>query len=180
MHTLMRSTTISFVSLGLALCASPALAATITRQDFNGNFTLLDSTSIADPFPESTDYSGFVTYDENNSLVDWAIDVEELNLSLNPDSNNFDTPDVTFDLSSESNWDLRIDFGIAVDAPLYEIERDSTEINFVANLGLTGAATYVDSDASIDVTSTNTTVPEPSTIFASLAFLATMTMLNKD
>ncbi|MDJ0631781.1 MAG: hypothetical protein QNJ34_01195 [Xenococcaceae cyanobacterium MO_188.B29] len=101
-------------------------------------------------------------------------------MSINPDSNNFGTPDVTFDLSSEFDWDLRIDFGIAADAPLYTIERDSTEINFVANLGLTGAATYVDSAASIDVTSTNTTVPEPSTIFASLAFLATMTMLKKD
>ncbi len=101
-------------------------------------------------------------------------------VSINPDSNNFGTPDVTFDLSSEFDWDLRIDFGIAADAPLYTIERDSTEINFVANLGLTGAATYVDSAASIDVTSTNTTVPEPSTVFASLAFLATMTMLKKD
>ena len=175
MQTLIRSTTIGFLSLGMTFCASSALGITLTRQDFSGNFTLVDSTTFGEPFPESTEYSGFVAYDEKNSLLDWKVDVKELNLSLNPDSNDFGlTPDTTFTLSSLSNWDLRIDFGIAFDAPLYTLQRDSTKINF-SRESFGGFFNYSDPAANIKVTQ----VPEPSTIFGSLAFLSTIIILKK-
>ena len=96
LQALIRSTTISFLSLGIAFCASPALGNTLTRQDFSGNFTLVDSAILGTPPPESTEYLGFITYDESNSLLDWEVRVEELDLLLNPDSTDFDlTPATT-------------------------------------------------------------------------------------
>ena len=131
--------------------------------------------------PESADYSGFVAYDEAARLLDWEINVEELDLSLNSASNDLDLmPDITFDLSSLSNWDLKIDFGIAFDAPLFELQRDTTTINF-SQTSLIGLTAYSDPDANINVTSTDTdpSVPEPSAILGSLAFLSTLTILKK-
>ncbi len=178
-QALIRSTTVGFLSLGIAFCASPALGSTLTRQDFSGNFTLVQSPNFGGSFPETTEYSGFVSYDENNSLLDWEVNVEELSLSLNPDSNDFGSiQDVTFDLSSEDNWNLRIDFGIAFDTPLYTLQRDSAEINFSQST-FGGTLSYSDSAADINVTSSTTPVPEPSTIFASLAFLSTITMIKR-
>ncbi len=175
MQTLIRSTTIGFLSLGMAFCASSALGITLTTQKFSGNFTLVDSTTVGEPFPEYTEYSGFVAYDQKNSLRDWEVNVKELNLSLNPDSNDFGLkPDTTFTLSSLSNWDLRIDFGIAFDAPLYTLQRESKTINF-SRASFGGFFNYSDPDANIKVTQ----VPEPSTIFGSLAFLSTITILKK-
>ena len=173
MQTLIRGTTIGFLSLGIAFCASSALGATLTTQNFKGNFTLVDSRTLGEPFPESAEYSGFVTYDGENSLLDWEVNVKELDLSLNPDSNNFGlTPDTTFALSSPSNWDLSIDFGIAFDAPLFTLQRESTKINF-SQTSFGSFFEYSDPAANI------TSVPEPSTIFGSLAFLSTIIILKK-
>ena len=181
MQTLIRSTTVALLSVGITFSASSALASTLTRQDFSGNFTLVNSQFFGGPFPESTEYSGFVSYDEEDRLLDWKVNVKELDLSLNPDSNDLGlTPDITFDLSSVSNWDLRIDFGIAIDAPLYTLKRDDTTINF-SRQSFGGFLSYSDSAANINVTSTDTdsSVPEPSTLFGSLAFLSTLTILKK-
>ena len=177
---LIEATTIGLLSLGIGFCAAPALGNTLTRQDFSGNFNLLDSASIGEPFPQSTEYSGFVTYDNNNSLLDWEINVEELNLSLEPDSNIFGlSPNTAFELSSPSNWNLSIDFGIAFDAPLYNLQRNSGEINF-SLMSFGSFFNYSDPAADINVTSfSNTPVPEPSATLTLVAFLSTMTMLKR-
>ncbi len=180
MQGLIGVTTIGLLSWGIGFCAAPALGNTLTRQDFSGNFNLLDSASIGEPFPQSTEYSGFVTYDNNNSLLDWEINVEQLNLSLEPDSNVFGlSPNTAFELSSPSNWNLSIDFGIAVDAPLYNLQRNSGEINFsLTSFG--SFFNYSDPAADINVTSfSNTPVPETSATLTLVAFLSTITMLKR-
>lgn len=178
LQTLIRESTIGFLSLAIAFCASPVFGQTLTRQTFSGNFTLLNSSTFGDPFPPSTDYSGFVSYDQNNRLLDWEVKVEELSLSLNPEANEFTTPTVTFELSSPSNWNLAIDFGIALDLPLYTLQRDSGAINFSLN-SFGSFFNYADPAANIDLTSASISVPEPSPLLASLAFLGTITLLKR-
>jgi hypothetical protein len=168
---------IACFGLGVGFAASPALATVLTRQDFNGNFTLVDSRSLGDPFPESTGYSGFVLYDENDSLLDWAINVDELDLQLDPDSAQ--TADVTFEENS-LDWTLRIDFGIAFDAPLYTIQRSAdTGITFDF-MAFGPFASYADSAPNIAITnSPRTSVPEPSTLLALFTFVAAIPILKK-
>ncbi len=178
MQTLMRSITIGILSLGIVFGVSPVLGSTLTRQEFSGNFILINS-PILETFPQSSEYSGFVTYDESNRLLDWAVNVEQLSLALNSNFMTLDRPEINFALFSESDWELKIDFGIAFDAPQYTLARDGTEINFVANLGLAGAAVYSDPASNISVTNTKTSVPEPATVFASLAFLSIIMILKR-
>ena len=165
--------------IGLVLPINSVLGATVVRQDFTGNATLVEPSPQVTEFitlPEESAYSGFILYEEDGTLLDWELDVEQPSLSLNPDS-TLDSgltelsPTVDFSLSSAEDWSLVVDFGIAFDAPRYTLERTSDEIAITSELGLIGAYTYVDSDSTIDLISSDTsnTVPEPATIFGIIA-----------
>ncbi len=165
------------VALGMSvvgLVFSPAANAQLIRQEFEGNFSRTQVSSfLTNLSPENSDYSGFVLFSENGTLENWQISVDGLELDLDPDS-TLDgglgpdlVPTISFDLSSPSDWDLSVDFGIAFDAPLFSLERNASEITFIGELGLSGGYTYQDSSATIAQTSTS--VPEPGTIFGILA-----------
>jgi hypothetical protein len=170
---------VSFL-LGSIFHVAPALGATLTTQEFSGDFTLVNvSPILEDNVPDQTEYSGFVVYSEDGILSDWEVNINELDLNLNPDStiggSPFqppETPNVNFELFSPSNWNLVIDFGIAFDAPRYTLERTSdSEITLTGELGLAGGYTYTDPTANITVSSSNTSVPEPTSLL-SLLFAA--------
>ena len=178
--------------IGIVVPITPALGEVLTRQEFSGNFTLVDSSDLLkDILPESSEYFGFVVYDEDNTLRDWGVNVDELNLSLSPDSTltGLDPtlpglqPDVDFEFSSAVNWDLIIDFGIAFDAPKYSLRRESEEITFTAAVGLAGGYTYTDPAANVILTTSdtsNTSVPEPATVLGTiLAFGAGASVLKR-
>ncbi|BBD70225.1 hypothetical protein NIES4072_65910 [Nostoc commune NIES-4072] len=120
---------VSVAVIGLVVAsvfhATPVLGAILTRQEFSGDFTLVDATSpfLTNSLPEESEYSGFVVYSESGTLSDWELSVNNLNLNLNPGSTNGSnlTPDVDFELDSGSNWNLVVDFGIAFDAPRYTL-----------------------------------------------------------
>ena len=144
-------------------------------KEFSGDFTLVDASSILESFlPDNSEYSGFVVYSEDGTLSDWELNVNNLDLNLNPDStldNIFTslTPNVNFELSSESNWNLVVDFGIAFDAPRYTLERTSgSEITLTGESGLAGGYIYKDSNANIILSSSSTSIPEPTTLLGLL------------
>lgn len=165
------------VALGMSvvgLVFSPAANALI-RQEFEGNFSRTQvSPFLTNLSPEKSDYSGFVIFSEDGTLEDWEVSVDGLELDFDPDSTFGGDlgpglrPNISFDLSSPSDWDLSIDFGIAFDAPRYTLDRDASEITFTGEVGRAGGYTYQDSLATI--TETSTSVPEPGTIFGILAF----------
>lgn len=167
--------------LGSGWSAAPARGAILTRQDFEGNFTLTDASPLLeDAVPDSSDYSGFVVYEEEGTLLDWELDVNELNLNLDPSSTLGDglnplTPTVTFELFSLTDWDLEIDFGIAFDAPRYTLERMSDSITLQGELGLAGTFVYTDTAAEIAVTQ----IPEPTTILGTLVASGAVVWLRK-
>ncbi len=175
--TLLQELPVVWVALGMSvvgLVFSPAANAQLIRQEFEGNFSLIGVSSLLeDTTPENSDYSGFVLFSENGTLEDWQISVDGLDVDLNPDSTlggglgSALIPTISFDLSSPSDWDLSVDFGIAFDAPRYTLDRDASEITFTGELGLSGGYTYQDSSATI--TETSTSVPEPGTILGVLA-----------
>ena len=93
--------------IGTMLPIDAAFAATMTRQEFSGESSLISVSPILEDFglPENSEYSGFILYDETNSLIDWQLEVDAISLSLNPDSRDFSlTPTINFDLSSTDNW----------------------------------------------------------------------------
>jgi len=180
------SVTIVGSLIGIVVPSTPALGEVLTRQEFSGSFTLVDSSDLlTDTLPESSDYFGFVVYDQDNTLRDWGVNVDELNLSLSPDATRPDlppdadlgfpsavAPNVDFEFSSAVNWDLIIDFGIAFDAPRYTLKRESEEeITFTAAVGLAGGYTYTDSAANVILTTSDnssTSVPEPATVLGTI------------
>jgi hypothetical protein len=135
--------------------------------------------------PESAQYLGFVVYEEDSTLRDWGVNIDELGLSLSPDSTMAGlVPNVNFEFSSAVDWDLVIDFGIAFDAPRYSLQRVSnSEITFTGELGLVGGYTYTDSAPNVTLTTSNTSatsVPEPTTVFGTiLAFCAGVSRLKR-
>ncbi len=166
--------------IGIVFPINSVLGATVVRQEFTGNATL---TEVSRPeveefitLPEESAYSGFIVYEEDGTLLDWELDVDQPSLSLAPDStldSGFTelSPTVDFSLSSAEDWSLQVDFGIAFDAPRYTLERTSDEIALTSEVGLAGAYTYVDSDPSINLISssdTSNSIPEPGTIFGTL------------
>ena len=175
--TLLKELSVVGVAIGMSvvgLVFSPAANAQLIRQEFEGNFSRTQvSPFLTNLSPENSDYSGFVLFSENGTLEDWQISVDGLGLDLDSDSTlggglgSALIPTISFDLSSPSDWDLSVDFGIAVDAPRYTLERDASEITFTGELGLAGGYTYQDSSATI--TETSTSVPEPGTILGVLA-----------
>lgn len=174
---LTKATTIACLGLGSVFAASPALATVLTRQDFNGNFTLVDFRAIETPFPESTGYSGFVIYDENNSLLDWAINVDKLDLQLEPDSAQ--TADITFEEDS-FDWNLKIDFGIAFDAPLYTLQRSADRGIAFDFMAFRAFFSYSDPDPNITITNApRTSVPEASNVLALFTLLTIIPILKK-
>ncbi|MEB3339352.1 PEP-CTERM sorting domain-containing protein [Okeania sp.] len=78
-------------------------------------------------------------------------------------------PTVNFDFYSTSDWGLLVDFGIAFDAPEYTLKRDASDITFTGSLGLAGGYIYQDDEPTITITQTQTSFPEPGTIFGLLA-----------
>ena len=79
------------------------------------------------------------------------------------------TPDVDFELDSGSNWNLVVDFGIAFDAPRYTLERtSSSEITLTGAVGRAGTYVYQDSAANITLSSSSTSVPEPTSLLGLL------------
>lgn len=156
-------TFVSFL-LGNILGADPALGASLTRQEFEGEFTLVNaSLLLEEDLPGASEYSGFVVYEEDGTLRDWEVNVNELNLNLNSGSTDEEPiPEtVSFELSS-SNWNLVVDFGIAFDAPRYTLERSSSEISLRGEVGLAGGYIYTDSAANITLSTSSIPVPEPS------------------
>ncbi len=162
---------IGFVFLSV-FHATPVLGAILTRQEFSGNFTRVSASPfLTNIVPNKSEYSGFVAYSEDGTLNDWEVNVNELNLNLNPDSTldiNL-TPNVNFELSSESNWNLVVDFGIAFDAPRYTLQRtDGASITLTGESGLAGGYIYTDTDASITLSSSKTSIPEPTSLLGLL------------
>ncbi len=163
------------LALGISvvgLIFSPTANAQLIRQDFEGIFSLFEVSPILESTsPDNSSYSGFVLFSENGTLRDWEVNVDGLDLNLNPDSTlggGFGPdliPNISFDLSSPSNWNLSIDFGIAFDAPRYSLERNVSEMTFTGELGLAGNYVYKDVSANI----TQTSIPEGGTILGVLA-----------
>lgn len=151
------SMTLIGLSLGVLVDVTPAGGATVTTQEFGGSFTLEElfgGSFLPDSVPQSSQYSGFIQYEEDSTLVDWAINVDALDLSLNPDSTQGDfqplTSNVDFQLNSTTDWSLVVDFGIAFDAPRYTLERTSqSELIFTGELGLAGGYIYHDNNPNI-------------------------------
>jgi hypothetical protein len=180
------SVTIVGSLVGIIFPIAPSLGAVLTRQEFSGSFTLVNNSPLlTNTLPESAKYLGFVVYDEDSTLRDWAVNVDELDLSLNPDSTMTGlAPNVNFEFSSDVDWDLVIDFGIAFDAPRYTLQRVSEEeITLDGQLGLLGGYTYTDSAPNITLTTSNTSgtsVPEPGTVLGTiLAFGAGASLLKR-
>lgn len=181
------SVTIVGSLVGIIFPIAPSLGAVLTRQEFSGSFTLVNNSPLlTDTLPESAEYLGFVVYDEDSTLRDWGVNVDELDLSLNPDSTSMTglAPNVNFEFSSAVDWDLVIDFGIAFDAPRYTLQRVSEEeITLDGQLGLLGGYTYTDSAANVTLTTSNTSgtsVPEPGTVLGTiLAFGAGASLLKR-
>jgi hypothetical protein len=180
------SVTIIGSIVGIVVPLTPALGVVLTRQEFSGSFTLVNSSGLlTGTLPESAKYLGFVVYEEDSTLRDWGVNVDELDLSLNPDSTMAGlVPNVNFEFSSVVDWDLVIDFGIAFDAPRYTLRRVSdSEISFAGELGLAGGYTYTDSASNVTVTTSNTSgtsVPEPATALGTiLAFGAGACLLKR-
>jgi hypothetical protein len=168
---------VSVAVIGLVVAsvfhATPVLGAILTRQEFSGNFTLVDATSpfLTNSLPEESEYSGFVVYSESGTLSDWELSVNNLNLNLKRGSSNGGnlTPDVDFELDSRSNWNLVVDFGIAFDAPRYTLEKtSSSEITLKGEVGRAGTYIYQDSAANITLSSSSTSVPEPTSLLGLL------------
>jgi hypothetical protein len=180
------SVTIVGSLVGIIFPIAPSLGEVLTRQEFSGSFTLVNNSPLlTDTLPESANYLGFVVYDEDSTLRDWGVNVDELDLSLNPDSTMTGlAPTVNFEFSSAVDWDLVIDFGIAFDAPRYTLQRVSEEeITLGGQLGQVGGYTYTDSAANITLTTSNTSstsVPEPGTVLGTiLAFGAGASLLKR-
>src|SRR4028119_781530 len=172
--------------VGIVFPLTPALGVVLTRQEFSGSFTLVNSSDLLrDTLPESAQYLGFVVYEEDSTLRDWGVNIDELGLSLSPDSTMAGlVPNVNFEFSSAVDWDLVIDFGIAFDAPRYSLQRVSnSEITFTGELGVAGGYTYTDSAPNVTLTTSNTSatsVPEPTTVFGTiLAFGAGVSRLKR-
>lgn len=180
------SVTIIGSLIGIVFPITPSLGQVLTRQEFSGSFTLVNSSALlSDTLPQSAEYFGFVVYEQDNTLRDWGVNVDELDLSLNPDSTVAGlAPNVNFEFSSPVDWDLVIDFGIAFDAPRYTLQRVSEEeITLAGELGLAGGYTYTDSDPNVTLTTSNTSgtsVPEPATVLGTiLAFGAGASLLKR-
>jgi hypothetical protein len=154
------------------LYTTPVLGAILTRQEFSGDFTLVDASPFLTNFlPFESEYSGFVVYSESGILSDWELSVNNLDLNLNPGFTNGGdlTPDVDFELDSVSNWNLVVDFGIAFDAPRYTLERtSSSEITLTGEVGRAGTYIYQDSAANITLSSSSTSIREPTSLLGLL------------
>lgn len=171
--------------VGLVFPINSVLGATVVRQEFTGNLRLVEQSPLIEEFetlPEESEYSGFIVYEDDGTLLDWELDVDRPSLSLAPDSPSDSetpldfgfpepSPTVDFSLSSAEDWSLQVDFGIAFDAPRYTLERTSDEIAVISEVGLIGAYTYIDSDPNVNLISssdTSNSIPEPTTIFGTL------------
>ena len=154
-------TLVSFL-VGSLLSAASAHGVMLTRQEFEGDFPLIDNSPLLEnTLPEQSEYSGFVIYEEDGTLRDFEVIVSELELNLTPDAtlgNDFVTltPTVDFELASETKWNLVIDFGIAFDAPRYTLERSDSELSFTGEVGLAGGYVYTDPDANITLNASPT------------------------
>ncbi len=79
---------VSVALIGLVVAsvfhATPVLGAILTRQEFSGDFTLVDATSpfLTNSLPKESEYSGFVVYSESGTLSDWELSVNNLDLNL--------------------------------------------------------------------------------------------------
>ncbi|MBD2511531.1 hypothetical protein H6G91_30535 [Nostoc muscorum FACHB-395] len=89
---------VSVALIGLVVAsifhATPVLGAILTRQEFSGDFTLVDATTrfLTNFLPEESEYSGFVVYSKDATLSDWELNVNNLDLNLQPGSNSDDSP----------------------------------------------------------------------------------------
>jgi hypothetical protein len=180
------SVTIVGSLVGIIFPIAPSLAAVLTRQEFSGRFALVnESALLTGTLSKYAKYLGFVVYDEDSTLRDWGVNVDELDLSLNPNSTMTGlAPNVNFEFSSDIDWDLVIDFGIAFDASRYTLQRVSEEeITLIGQLGSAGGYTYTDFAPNVTLTTSNTSgtsVPEPSTVLGTiLAFGAGASLLKR-
>jgi hypothetical protein len=154
--------------VGMVLPVNSLLGASLITQELTGNLDLVNSSPIQNPAPELP-YSGFIVYDDGGNLVDWEFDVGST--ILNPDSKDpffGDSPTIDFQLASASDWELRVDFGLASDGSAYTFTRNDSEFLYDASFGLAGGVSYSDSNPTISVTSdedNNTSVPESNNIW---------------
>ncbi|MBD2439774.1 PEP-CTERM sorting domain-containing protein [Nostoc sp. FACHB-110] len=163
--------------------ATPVLGAILTRQEFAGDFTLIEANPFLSNFlQKQSEYSGFVVYADNGSLNDWQLTVNNLGLNLNPasTSSSFLKPRINFELNSGSDWELVVDFGIAFDAPRYTLQRTAiSEIRLTGEVGRAGTYIYQDPAANISVSSSSTSIPEPSTLFGLFLAIAAIAASKK-
>jgi hypothetical protein len=102
-------------------------------------------------------------------LENYPITLLLLNLNLGSTLDVNFGPNVNFELSSGSNWNLVVDFGIAFDAPRYTLERTSgSEITLTGEVGRAGVYIYNDPTANITLSSSNTSIPEPTSLLGLL------------
>lgn len=157
------------------LCFTPSspplapMSESTTKQEFSGTFNFVEGNDQA--YPPSSEYSGFISYTDDGSLVDWEMNVPAISLFLTP---IFSPERTVFNFNSPTNWDLFIDFGIAVDRPGYDLARDGSTLSFFGIPGGGLANNYfMYSDISSDFNSTPSinNVPEPMSIFGSLISL---------
>ncbi|MGJ5632632.1 PEP-CTERM sorting domain-containing protein [Nostoc sp. CALU 1950] len=178
---------VSVAVIGLVVASvfytTPVLGAILTRQDFSGDFALVDASSpfLENFLPEESEYSGFVVYSEDGILSDWELSVNNLDLNLQPSFNSGDlSPNVDFELDSRSNWNLVVDFGIAFDAPRYTLEKtSSSEITLTGEVGRAGTYIYQDSAANITLSSSSTSVPEPTSLLGLLLGVGAIAVSKK-
>ncbi|WP_208766859.1 hypothetical protein [Nostoc flagelliforme] len=76
---------VSVAVIGLVVASvfhtTPVLGAILTKQEFSGDFTLVDATTpfLTNSLPEKSEYSGFVVYSESGTLSDWELSVNLFN-----------------------------------------------------------------------------------------------------
>ncbi|BDI16276.1 hypothetical protein ANSO36C_20780 [Nostoc cf. commune SO-36] len=182
-----RSPKVCVALIGLVVAsvfhATPVLGAILTRQEFSGDFALIDATTpfLRSLLPDKSEYSGFVVYSEDGTLSDWEVNVNELNLNLNQGSTDVNSgPNVNFELSSGSNWNLVVDFGIVFDAPRYTLERTSgSEITLTGEVGRAGVYIYNDPTANITLSSFKKSIPEPTSLLGLLFGLGGIAVSKK-
>ena len=171
-------TAFGLCAVGLIFLPS-ANAAVLIKQEFEGIFSLLSASPLLEgTLPEFSEYSGFVTYEQNGTLNGWEINVNELDLTLNPEFAQgdivgdiilFPPATINFEFSSPLNWELSVDFGIAFDAPRYTLQRTpDSEIKFIGEVGLAGVYVYNDPNPNITLTASSVAVPEPVTVLGTV------------
>lgn len=91
----------------------PLLAMTLTKQEFSGNLMLEENnlTFESETLPEVANYSGFIVYEADGTLLDWEVFVDNPSLDISAEVVDSNTdfsptpaePNVEFELVSPTD-----------------------------------------------------------------------------